>query len=208
MFEEADQQFDLVFSMLKTSRSLAVSYNLQNNIQCAWFSVFGSKKTNVDIGFFLVFIHVQNDIEAALLESQIPMIVTLIKGCKSAQVVRSMGEIPEGCGASVVTAFVTVHTLVKGLVDLDVEIAKCKKKLDLAVLNRGKIVKMEAQLDYVETVPENVRLANEEKVCLCVCDCFYFILFLFLRTNPTDADDGYDCSVNCLRLRLSRWRRR
>jgi len=111
-----------------------------------------------------VFIHVQNDAEATLLESQIPTIVTLIKGCKSAQVVRSASEIPEGCGASVVTAFVTIHTLVKGLVDLDVEIGKCKKKLDIALLNQAKIVKTEAQPDYMETVPESVRLANEEKV--------------------------------------------
>jgi len=120
-----------------------------------------------------VFIHVQNDVQndatATLLESQIPTIVTLIKGCKSAQVVRKATEIPEGCGASVVTAGVTVHTLVKGLVDLDVEIAKCKKKLDFALLNQAKIVKTEAQPDYMETVPESVRLANEEKV-RCI-DC-------------------------------------
>jgi len=111
-----------------------------------------------------VFIQVENGAEATLLESQIPTIVTLIKGCKNAQVVREASEIPEGCGASVVTASVTIHTLVKGLVDLDVEIAKCKKKLDLALLNQAKIVKTEAQPDYVETVPESVRLANEDKV--------------------------------------------
>lgn len=34
MFSEADKQFDLVFSALKTGRSLAASYNLQTDIQC------------------------------------------------------------------------------------------------------------------------------------------------------------------------------
>lgn len=48
--------------------------------------------------------------------------------------------------------------------DLDVEIAKCDKKLDLARLNLGKILKVEGQGDYKETVPETVRLANEDKV--------------------------------------------
>ena len=48
--------------------------------------------------------------------------------------------------------------------DLDVEIAKCDKKLDLARLNLQKIVKVESQADYATTVPENVRLANEDKV--------------------------------------------
>jgi hypothetical protein len=56
------------------------------------------------------------------------------------------------------------YDCVQGLVDLDVEIAKCEKKLDLARLNLGKILKVEGQADYEETVPNTVRLANEEKV--------------------------------------------
>lgn len=32
-FEEADKQFDLIFSTLRAGRSLAASYNLLNNIQ-------------------------------------------------------------------------------------------------------------------------------------------------------------------------------
>jgi valyl-tRNA synthetase len=53
----------------------------------------------------------------------------------------------------------------QGLVDLDVEIAKAEKKLDLARLNLDKVVKVESQPDYEDTVPANVRLANEEKAC-------------------------------------------
>ena len=53
----------------------------------------------------------------------------------------------------------------QGLVDLDLEISKCEKKLDLARLNLQKIVKVESQPDYTETVPENVRVANDDKVC-------------------------------------------
>jgi valyl-tRNA synthetase len=52
----------------------------------------------------------------------------------------------------------------QGLVDLDVEIAKCEKKLDLARMTLEKVRKVEAQPDYEDTVPENVRIANEEKV--------------------------------------------
>ncbi|KAF6762787.1 valine-tRNA ligase [Ephemerocybe angulata] len=142
-FADAEKQFDLVFSTLKAGRSLAASYNLQSEIQ--------------------FFIQVQSDADAQLFESQIPTIVTLTKGGKSAKVVRDVSEIPDGCGSAVVTANVVVHTLVKGLVDLDAEIAKAGKKLDLAQLNLGKVLKMESQSDYLTTVPENVRLANEEK---------------------------------------------
>jgi valyl-tRNA synthetase len=49
-------------------------------------------------------------------------------------------------------------------VDLDNEIAKCDKKLDLVRLNLQKVVKLESQPEYEETVPENVRAANLEKV--------------------------------------------
>lgn len=48
--------------------------------------------------------------------------------------------------------------------DLDVEIAKCEKKLDLAKLNLEKVRKVESQPDYEDTVPASVRLQNEEKV--------------------------------------------
>jgi valyl-tRNA synthetase len=54
----------------------------------------------------------------------------------------------------------------QGLVDLDAEIAKCEKKLQLAQLNLDKVRKVEAQTDYVETVPANVRLNNEDRVRL------------------------------------------
>ena len=54
----------------------------------------------------------------------------------------------------------------QGLVDLDAEIAKCEKKLQLAKLNLDKVRKVEAQSDYVETVPANVRLSNEDRVRL------------------------------------------
>ncbi|KAJ6580851.1 tRNA synthetases class I-domain-containing protein [Mycena capillaripes] len=143
VFESADQRFNLVFSALKTGRSLAASYNLQSDIQ--------------------LFLHIQTDEEATLFESQLSTIVALTKGCKSAKVVRELKDIPEGCGGTVVTPTIAVHALVRGLVDLDVEIAKCDKKLDLAKLNLQKMVKLESQPDYEETVPANVRLANSEK---------------------------------------------
>jgi valyl-tRNA synthetase len=55
----------------------------------------------------------------------------------------------------------------QGLVDLEVEIAKCDKKLDISRTTLQKMIKVETQPDYEDTVPANVRLANSEKVsCL------------------------------------------
>lgn len=143
VFEDAMREFALVFAAVKTGRSLAASYSLQNDIQ--------------------LFIQVQSDQEAKLLESQAPAVTTLIKGCKGVKVFKDINEVPAGCGSEILTPTVVVHVLVRGLVDFDVEIAKCEKKLNLARLNLEKIVKIESQLDYKETVPENVRLVNEDK---------------------------------------------
>jgi valyl-tRNA synthetase len=54
----------------------------------------------------------------------------------------------------------------QGLVDLDAELARCQKKLDLARLNLEKLKKVESQPGYEDTIPTNVRHVNEEKV-LC-----------------------------------------
>ncbi|KAF9523002.1 tRNA synthetases class I-domain-containing protein [Crepidotus variabilis] len=142
-FNEADKKFELVFSALKTGRSLAASYALQNDIQ--------------------FYIQVQTQEQEDLFSTQIPTIIALTKGCKSATVVRNAIDIPAGCGSNIVTPTIIVHTLVRGLVDLENEISKCEKKLDLSRLNLQKIVKVISQHDYETTVPENVRLANDEK---------------------------------------------
>ena len=55
------------------------------------------------------------------------------------------------------------------------EITKCEKKLNFARLNLEKVRKVESQPDYEETVPESVRLFNEEKVRLNI-----YLLFLLL----------------------------
>jgi valyl-tRNA synthetase len=60
-------------------------------------------------------------------------------------------------------------------VDIDIELAKADKKLDLARMNLAKIVKIESQADYADTVPANVQLQNEDKVgfllCLIIVGC-------------------------------------
>ena len=67
--------------------------------------------------------------------------------------------------------FIPFLSYPQGLVDLDAEIAKAVKKLSLAQLNLDKILKIESQAEYESTVPDNVRLANEEKVSLyCIDD--------------------------------------
>ena len=53
--------------------------------------------------------------------------------------------------------------------NLEAEVAKCDKKLDLARLNLEKLYRVISQPDYQATVPEAVQLGNEEKVGICCC---------------------------------------
>ena len=52
----------------------------------------------------------------------------------------------------------------QGLVDLDAEISKSEKKLDLALLNADKLQKLQAQAGYEQSIPDDVRASNAEKV--------------------------------------------
>lgn len=107
---EADKQFDLVFAVLRAGRSLAASYSLQSNIQCKLFPLLAS---SLLIRLCIVFLHARTEEEAILFESQVPTIVTLTKGCTSAKVVRDAKTIPAGCGSTLVTSTIVVHTLVR-----------------------------------------------------------------------------------------------
>lgn len=174
------KDFNLVFSAVRTGRSLAASYSLQNDIQREYpiDPLIRSRLYNRCSS--LVFIQVQSDQEAKLFESQASTTVTLIKGCKSLKIVKDINDVPAGCGSELLTPTVVIHVLVRvstrpsalsaplehsqGLIDFDVEIAKCEKKLNLARLNLEKIRKVESQPDYEEAVPENVRLINGDKV--------------------------------------------
>lgn len=179
VYDDADKQFDLTFNAIRNIRSLATSYNLFSDIQSALIVASVYSGANL---VTLAFLHITNDADAALFESQIPTMLTLTKGCKSIKVVRNVTEIPAGCGSAVLTQTIGIHILVRvrepgffssfsvfilsqGLVDLDTEIAKIDKKLGLSRLNLEKVLKLEAQPEYETTVPANVRLFNEDKVC-------------------------------------------
>ena len=65
--------------------------------------------------------------------------------------------------------------------DLNVEIAKADKKLGLTILNLDKVKKVESQPNYEDTIPADVRLVNEEKVCAPVSNMEDTVLTTALR---------------------------
>jgi valyl-tRNA synthetase len=110
VFDDADKEFDLLFNAIRAGRSLAASYNLQSDIQSTSPT---AKRRSLLKRFWVVFLHIRDGAEAALFESQKGVITTLTKGCKSVEVVRDAGEIPPGCGSTVLTSTIGVHILVR-----------------------------------------------------------------------------------------------
>ena len=71
------------------------------------------------IGLFLttappiVFIRAETDNEAALIQSQVPTILALMKNLKSVKVVRTIEEVPAGCGSDVISSTIVAYILVR-----------------------------------------------------------------------------------------------
>ncbi|KAI5966178.1 VAS1 [Candida pseudojiufengensis] len=107
--QEALNAYDLVLDITKGARSLLAQYNIIKNGQ--------------------VFVESSNENIYKIASDQQDSIVSLIKGVEKIKVVKTISEIPSGCALQAISPDCTVHVLVKGQIDLDLEISKVNKKL-------------------------------------------------------------------------------
>lgn len=99
-----------------------------------------------------------------MFESQLPILKTLIKGCKVLEVVTHSKDIPLGCAVQSINVDANLHVLVRGLVDIDAEISKLQKKEHVARLTLEKTVKA-TQIDgYHTKVAPAVQQTNQDKI--------------------------------------------
>lgn len=150
-FPEAEADFDLVNDVIKHARTVVGLYNLPTN-----------GKTPEDK--ITIVIQAKKAEQKAMLESQTPIIVALVKGAGQATFVTDDAEVPHGCGTSTVTAEVNVHIPVEGKVDASAEIGKLEKKQALTEANRDKLVKVTQQDNYETKIRDEVRAENVEKL--------------------------------------------
>ncbi len=160
--ENADRDFDLVFSTVKAIRGLATQYNLTSKIQGEYAAVFTCHALVLTISFsHAVWLEGKDASIVELMKSESAVISTLVKGCQSVEAVSSPSAVPAGCALSAVSVNLNVHLLVRGLVNVENELKKLDKKLELV---QAKLDKDEAQRkrpDWEKT-PENVRLQADE----------------------------------------------
>ncbi|KAK0545239.1 valine--tRNA ligase [Tilletia horrida] len=142
-FPEAEAEWEQAFAAVRTARGLIAEYGLKSNIQ-----LFFEAKT--DAGY-------------KLLQDQREVLATLIKGCKSIEITKDTSTIPPGCAITSVSADANVHLLVKGQINIDSELSKLAKSLDLNKIQLDKMSNLMSKTEEFEKMPEEVRKTTEEK---------------------------------------------
>lgn len=140
---KAEAAFDDVFAAIRAIRGMASDYGLLSNVQ--------------------VYLESSDAGSAAVLRTQTEVFTTLIKGCQSVTVTESAASVPAGCAVSSISSTLNAHLMLRGLVNIDSELSKLEKKLEI---NRQAIEKVEAPMRREQEwakMPEEVRQSTEEK---------------------------------------------
>ncbi|KAE8214723.1 hypothetical protein CF327_g1893 [Tilletia walkeri] len=141
---EAEEEWEQAFSTVKSARGLIAEYGLKSNIQ--------------------LFVESKNETLYKMLQSQKEALATLIKGCTSIEVTNDSTSIPAGCAIASISADANVHLLVKGQINIDNELAKLAKGLDLNQIQLDKVNGLMSKPEEYEKMPEEVRKNTEEKL--------------------------------------------
>ena len=146
----------MVFEIIRSGRSLASDYGVLNNAQC-----------NLMRSFFLiqslVYVQVASIEKFGVIKEQMANMKTLTRA-KSVSVLPTSEAVPAGCAMKTVSGDCAVYLLVKGVIDVDSEIAKLAAKLDKVKLGRDALLKKTQAPGYEEKVRPDVREFNSKKV--------------------------------------------
>ncbi|KAG0081839.1 hypothetical protein BGZ90_003523 [Linnemannia elongata] len=140
---QADADFELVFAVVRSGRSLMGDYNMTKGGQ---IYILGSPEI------------------AKLLKSEEAGIATLTKGSKFCTVISDVAAIPEGCASQTIQEGCTVYLLVKGMVDVDAEVQKIEKKLVKVQKAKDDLLKKTQDATYLTKVKAEIREMNEAKL--------------------------------------------
>lgn len=143
-FAKDATDFENVFTTIKAVRSLAGDYGLINNVQ--------------------IFIDTKDARLQETLQSQELIVRTLIKGCTSMQVVKAGSQVPPGCAInSLAELQLSVHVLIKGLVDIEREITNLTKKMEINRQAKDRVIAQTKKEDF-EKAPEEVRKIQLDRI--------------------------------------------
>ncbi|XP_026795850.3 valine--tRNA ligase [Pangasianodon hypophthalmus] len=143
--EELDHQMEFVMTVVRTIRSLRADYNLT--------------KTRADC-----YLQCIDSATASLVDKYSLQIQTLSYSQAIHPVTGSESAIPEGCAVAIASDKCTVHLLLKGLIDVEKEVAKLTTKKGELEKQMEKLEEKMKKSDYREKVPAKVQEQDAEKL--------------------------------------------
>ncbi|KAK7887022.1 hypothetical protein WMY93_026643 [Mugilogobius chulae] len=142
--EELDREMEFVMTVVKTIRSLRADYNLT--------------KTRADC-----YLQCIDSATVSLVEKYSLQIQTLSYS-QAVIPVSGTQTVPEGCAVAIASDRCTVNLMLKGLIDVEKEVAKLMtKKADLEK-QMEKVKEKMAKSDYKDKVPQKVQEQDAEKL--------------------------------------------
>ncbi|XP_037392903.1 valine--tRNA ligase isoform X2 [Pygocentrus nattereri] len=143
--EEIDREMEFVMTVVRTIRSLRADYNLT--------------KTRADC-----YLQCIDSATVSLVEKYSLQIQTLSYSQAIHPVIGGDGTIPVGCAVAIASDKCSVHLMLKGLIDLDKEVAKLTTKQGDLEKQMEKLEEKMKKSDYREKVPAKVQDLDAEKL--------------------------------------------
>ncbi|KAI8927212.1 hypothetical protein BC831DRAFT_453206 [Entophlyctis helioformis] len=143
-FTAAEADFEVVNAVAAGARSLLTEYNIRSNAS--------------------VYVEVASDAHRELIASQSAIIRGLTRGIKTLETVAHGAAAPSGCALQTISSAATVHLLVRGQLDIDVEIAKLHTKLGKVQALSAALEKVMAGDGYAARVKAEVKEADAAKL--------------------------------------------
>ncbi|EPY20868.1 valyl-tRNA synthetase [Strigomonas culicis] len=142
-----DEAMETVKEVVHNVRSTKASYSLTN-------------KHRPDI-----WVVAQTSELRELLQQQAFMVATLgVVGEVTVLAPEAEGQVPKGCGLSIVSKEIGVHMMLVGFIDVDKEVAKLEKQVTGLTKQVEGMKKKMSIPNYETKVPEEIRKANTEKL--------------------------------------------
>ena len=139
-----DQEVEFTLSVVKAVRSMRAEYSLvkqRPNLYIRCFEVSLSEKLK-----------------------QFSDLICTLSMSAAVTFLEATDQPPAGCAIQTISAKCEVHLLLKGIVDVDKEVAKLQEKKAKLMADHDKLHQVIESGDYTTKVPENIQKQNAEKV--------------------------------------------
>jgi valyl-tRNA synthetase len=140
--DQIEKDFDLVQKVAKAIRSARSDYNIPS-------------KTKTDAYIICSDENVKGVLKDFRLELQ------TLSYCAS---IENVSEAPSGCAILTINAGCDVHLMLKGIIEVEKELAKLDKKREQLLSSIAKLKQKMSVEDYDKKVPENIQKENTENL--------------------------------------------